>query len=219
MKSKKAIRPITVRTAEGLVAALGLPLEDAVELFNPTASELYIGGWYLSDSQSDLKRYRIPDGTSLPAGGYRVFYQYQFGPADGETDTPPLFTFNSAHGDAVYLSEADAFGNLTGYRIGQSFEASTNAVAFGRYPTSVGVDFVALSQRTFGGSGPDSSWITSPRASCSALILGNSFLNTVKILCKSFMVAPFRSNNERTLCLFAIDFNQRQHLAFGTKDT
>lgn len=146
--------PLTNVVINEVLAHTDPPLEDAVELFNPTASELYIGGWYLSDSQSDLKRYRIPDGTSLPAGGYRVFYQYQFGPADGETDTPPLFTFNSAHGDAVYLSEADAFGNLTGYRIGQSFEASTNAVSFGRYPTSVGVDFVALSQRTFGVDNP-----------------------------------------------------------------
>ena len=108
----------------------------------------------MSDSQSDPQRYRIPDGTSIPAGGYRVFYQGDFGPADGETDTPPLFTFNSAHGDAVYLSEADAGDNLTGYRIGQSFDASTNALSFGRYPTSVGVDFVALSQRSFGVDDP-----------------------------------------------------------------
>lgn len=132
------------------------PLEDAVELLNLGGVDVNIGGWYLSDSQSDLKRYRIPDDTMLPAGGFRVFYQNQFGPADGETDTPPLFTFNSAHGDAVYLSQADAGGNLSGYRAGISFEAATNGVSFGRYPTSVGVDFVALSQRTFGVDNPAS---------------------------------------------------------------
>lgn len=132
------------------------PLEDAVELFNATGGDLNIGGWYLSDSQSDLKRYRIPDGTILPAGGFKVFYQNQFGPGDGETDTPPLFTFNSAHGDAVHLSQADAAGNLSGYRVGVTFAAATNGVSFGRYATSVGVDFVALSQRTFGVDNPAS---------------------------------------------------------------
>ena len=130
------------------------PLEDAVELFNPTANAVNIGGWYLSDSQGDLKRYRIPDGTIIPAGGFKVFYQNQFGPADGETDAPPLFTFNSARGDAVYLSQADGGGNLTGYRIGESFDAAANGVSFGRHQTSVGVDFVSLSQRTFGMDNP-----------------------------------------------------------------
>jgi len=130
------------------------PLEDAIELFNPTANTVNIGGWYLSDSASDLKRHRIADGTTIPAGGLRVFYQSQFGPADGEADAPPLFSLNSAHGDAVYLSEADASTNLTGYRASVTFDAAANGVSFGRYQTSVGVDFVAMSQRTFGVDNP-----------------------------------------------------------------
>ncbi|MGC3960961.1 MAG: hypothetical protein QM813_24430 [Verrucomicrobiota bacterium] len=108
----------------------------------------------MSDSQSDLKRYQIPSGTVIPAGGFKVFYQNQFGPADGESDMPPLFTFNSAHGDTAYLSQADGSGNLTGYRTGVLFDAAANGASFGRYQTSVGVDFVALSQRTFGADNP-----------------------------------------------------------------
>lgn len=130
------------------------PLEDAIELFNPTTGSVNIGGWYLSDSQSDLKRFRIPDGTTLPANGFKVFYQNQFGPADGETDTPPLFTFNSAHGDAAHVSEANANGDLTGYRATVAFDAAANGISFGRFQTSVGIDFVALSQRTFGMDNP-----------------------------------------------------------------
>ncbi len=130
------------------------PLEDAIELFNPGAANVAIGGWYLSDTASDLKRYRIPDGATVPAGGYRVFYQNQFGPADGESDAPPLFTLNSAHGDQVHLSEADALGNLTGRRASISFGASSNGVAIGRWPTSVGVDFTAMASRTFGVDSP-----------------------------------------------------------------
>lgn len=146
--------PITSVVINELLTHTDPPLEDAIELFNPTASSVNISGWYLSDSQSDLKRYLIPNGTIIPAGGFKVFYQNQFGPADGETDTPPLFTFKSAHGDAAYLSQADGSGNLTGYRTSVAFDAAANGVSFGRYQTSVGVDFVAMSQRRFGMDNP-----------------------------------------------------------------
>lgn len=121
------------------------PLEDAVELSNTGASAVNLGGWYLSDSQDDFKKYRIPDGTTIAAGGFAVFYQNQFGAA---------FTFDSAHGDEAWLSAADANGNLTGYRTGAKFGAAENGVSFGRVVTSVGVDYVAMSVRTFGQDSP-----------------------------------------------------------------
>ena len=49
------------------------PLEDAIELANVTAGPVNIGGWYLSDSQSQLQKFRIPDGTVIAAGGRKVF--------------------------------------------------------------------------------------------------------------------------------------------------
>ncbi len=146
--------PLTNVVINEVLSHTDPPLEDAIELHNPSGAPANIGGWFLSDSQSDLKRYRIPNGTAIPAGGYQVFYQYQFGPADGEQDSPPLFTFNSAHGDEAYLSEADINANLTGYRAGVTFGASANGVSFGRYQTSVGVDFVAMRQSTFGVDNP-----------------------------------------------------------------
>jgi hypothetical protein len=121
------------------------PLEDAVELRNTGATAVNLGGWFLSDSQDDFKKYRIPDGTTLAAGGFAVFYQNQFGSA---------FTFDSAHGDEAWLSEADANGNLTGYRTGAKFGAAENGVSFGRVVTSVGVDYAAMSARTFGQDNP-----------------------------------------------------------------
>ena len=119
------------------------PLEDAVEFFNPSALPGPIGGWFLSNSKLDLKKYRIPDGTVIPGHGFAVFYEYQFNPTNGSSIP---FTFNSAHGDRVYLSQADASGNLTGYRAPALFGAAANGVSFGRYTNSIGqVDFVALS--------------------------------------------------------------------------
>jgi hypothetical protein len=121
------------------------PLEDAVELRNTGVGAVTIGGWYLSDSQDDFKKYRIPDGTSIAAGGFAVFSQNQFGSA-----SPTAFTFDSAHGDEVWLSEADASGNLTGYRTGAKFGAAENGVSFERIVTSVGVDYAATVLRTLG---------------------------------------------------------------------
>ena len=51
------------------------PLEDAIELYNPTTNAISIGGWYLSDSPEDWKKYRIADGTKIQPLGYYVFYE------------------------------------------------------------------------------------------------------------------------------------------------
>jgi hypothetical protein len=128
------------------------PLEDAVEIYNPTATRVDIGGWYLSNQRTQLKKYRIPAGTFVEPNGYVVIYESQF---DGPAAASP-FTFNSAHGDEVYLSQADASGNLTGARVGEVFEASENGVSLGRYQTSVAGDykFVAMSSRSFGQDDP-----------------------------------------------------------------
>lgn len=128
------------------------PLEDAVEIYNAGATDVNIGGWFLSNSQNDLRKYRIAEGTTVPAHGFKVFYEYQFNATNG-TSTP--FTFNSAHGDQAWLCEADAGGNFTGYRAGAAFGAAANAVSFGRYTNSIGeVDFVAQSGLTFGATNP-----------------------------------------------------------------
>jgi len=130
------------------------PLEDAVELFNSSASAVAIGGWYLSDSKSSPRRYRIPDGATIAAGGYKVFYSEQFG---GSAAAIP-FNFDSVYGDEVYLFEAAAGGALTGFRAEQKFGPAGNGVSFGRVPTSVaGVfQFIPMRQRTFGKDTPAS---------------------------------------------------------------
>jgi hypothetical protein len=127
------------------------PLEDAIEIYNPSNQGIDLSGWFLSDSASDFKKYRIADGTFLPAGGYRVFYQMQF-----NAGSPGSFTLDSAGGDQVHLSEADAAGNLSGRRAVARFGAAANGVSFGRHETCHGVDFVAMSQRTFGQDAPAS---------------------------------------------------------------
>ena len=48
---------------------------DWIELSNTTDRAIDIGDWFLSDDANDLTKYRIAAGTSLPAGGYIVFYE------------------------------------------------------------------------------------------------------------------------------------------------
>jgi len=123
------------------------PPTDTIELYNPTAAAADIGGWFLTDDFNTPKKYRIPNGTSIAAGGYITFNESQFNPNPG---VPPSFAL-SANGDEVYLFSGDANTNLTGYVHGFNFGAAEDGVSFGRYITSDGEEhFVAQSARSLG---------------------------------------------------------------------
>jgi hypothetical protein len=124
-----------------------LPQVDAVELYNPGTTPVDLSGWYLTDDRSVPKRYRLPAGTVLPAGGYRVVDETQFADPGLGTNAFRL----SSHGDGVFLFSADAAGELTGYSEGTRFDAAANGVSFGRHTNSVGeVEFVAQAALTLG---------------------------------------------------------------------
>ena len=139
--------PLTNVWINEVLAHTDPPLEDAIELYNPTPEPIDLGGWFLSNNPDQLKKYAVPNGTSIPAYGYVVFYEYQF---KGTIN----FTLNAAHGDSVILSGGDAQGSLTGLRTQVAFGATANGVSLGRYTTSQGVDFTALSHPTFGFDDP-----------------------------------------------------------------
>ncbi len=135
---------------------------DWVEFYNTTSSPINIGGWYISDSDSNLKKYQIAAGTMIPANSYITFNHHDnFGnPADPGYITE--FSFNE-YGETVYLTSASG-GVFTTYETSQSFDASDRdqdgtypyagdpSVTFsaGRYVTSTGdVDFFSTSQTTY----------------------------------------------------------------------
>jgi hypothetical protein len=129
------------------------PLEDAIELHNTAGVPMDVGGWFLSNDPDQLKKFRLPFGTVLSPNGFAVFYEYQFNPNPA---APEGFNLNSAHGDTLYLSAADAAGNLNGHRARAAFGAADNGVSFIRLPTSQGADIVASVARTFGVDNPSS---------------------------------------------------------------
>jgi hypothetical protein len=87
----------------------------------------------------------------LTSHGFRVFYEADF---NGGPDSLVPFALNSSRGDSVILSAAGGAGNLTGYRAEVHFGPAANGVSFGRHVTSTGVDFTAMSARTFGVDDP-----------------------------------------------------------------
>jgi len=112
------------------------PLKDSVELFNPATSDANIGGWFLSDDAGTAEKFRIPDNTIIPAGGWLVFTEDDFNPTPGAGTS---FAFSSA-GDDVFLFAATN-NQLTGYSDSVAFGAMFTGVSFGRYVNSVGEVF------------------------------------------------------------------------------
>ncbi len=116
---------------------------DWIELHNTTGSSIDIGGWYLSDNDSNettLKKSQIAPGTSISGNGYIVFYQ----------NTHFSEFALSENGEKVCLSSAED-GVLTGFRKKEDFGASQADIAFGRYQKSDdSFNFVAMSSNTAG---------------------------------------------------------------------
>jgi hypothetical protein len=129
------------------------PVLDRIELFNPTSTNVNVGGWFLTDDPAVPKKYRITDGTTILPFSFVTFDESQFNMTPGTNNS---FSLNSS-GEEVYLFSGDANTNLTGYSHGLSFGAAANGVTFGRYINSVGEEqFPAQISQTFDGtnSGP-----------------------------------------------------------------
>ncbi|HTD65020.1 MAG TPA: lamin tail domain-containing protein [Candidatus Limnocylindria bacterium] len=120
-----------------------LPAVDAIELYNPTANAVDISNWLISDDFTTPKKFRIPAGTIIAAGGYRVFDELSFN--QGAT----AFSFGS-DGDDAFVFSGDSAGNPNGYYHGHEFDGAQNGVSFGRYINSISNEhFVAQSANTF----------------------------------------------------------------------
>jgi hypothetical protein len=91
-------------------------------LYNPSDLPVDLSGWGLSDSDEDLMKWTISQGTTIPAKGFIVFDEDDF-----HSDRILGFGLNKA-GEQVYLS--------TQNRVVDSvrFKGLENGTAWGRYP-------------------------------------------------------------------------------------
>lgn len=126
---------------EALTHSDASPDGDWIELHNTSTGVVHIGGWYLSDNPDMPYRYRIPDNTWLPAGGFVVYNASNHFAASGTTNDFGL----SEYGESIVLSSGlDASNRPTGYRTTQDFGAMERERTIGRYVRSDGgADFVA----------------------------------------------------------------------------
>ncbi|MSU63138.1 MAG: hypothetical protein EXS31_12215 [Pedosphaera sp.] len=124
---------------------------DWIELHNRTPSPIDLSGWFLSDGGSDLKKYRIAQGTVIAAGAYLVFYEHlHFGAASNDPGRITPFALDDS-GETVHLVSASG-ETLTGYESQESFGPALAGVSLGSYykPETDSYNFVPLAVPTPG---------------------------------------------------------------------
>ena len=142
----------SVRITE-VLANSEYPNSDAVELYNPEATDADISNWFLSDERDNPAKWQIPSGSVIPAGGYLVFFEGHY---VGETleytnnEFGTAFSISSA-GERLYLYSGDgsAFPQeyVCDYRVGAT-EVNTS---FGDYHSVSGdTHRVQLEELTLG---------------------------------------------------------------------
>jgi hypothetical protein len=94
-----AVRPLaSVRVNE--VESNGGTPGDWIELINTGTTAVDVSGWGLRDNDSTRAIYRLPAGTSIPAGGYLVVEEAAFGFGLGAADEVNLFSAFNVRVDA-----------------------------------------------------------------------------------------------------------------------
>ena len=98
---------------------------DWIELYNTTGAPIDIGGWFLSDSLDDLKKYQIASGIVIDAGGYVVFTQNgNFGLASSDSGRLTGFGLSEL-GESIFLSSGSGGILSGGFSISEDFGAAS----------------------------------------------------------------------------------------------
>ncbi|HAB16814.1 MAG TPA: lamin tail domain-containing protein [Verrucomicrobiota bacterium] len=130
-----------------ILASPGPGDTDGIELLNVTGRTVDVGGWFLSDSSDNYRKYRIPEGVSLQPGSRLTLRSADF---DNAANPACLVPFGlSSLGDDVFLVESAADDSLGRFADRVEFGALPQAVAFGRFPDGSG-PLVWLQEPTFG---------------------------------------------------------------------
>lgn len=92
---KTSAQTVTVLTPPGLrineVESNGGVPGDWIELYNASTAAIDLSGWGVRDNDSTHAIYQLPASTSLPAGGYYVVEEAQFGFGLGAPDEARLY--------------------------------------------------------------------------------------------------------------------------------
>ena len=81
--------------------------DDWIELYNKSSASVDISGWYISDNPSNVRKWKLPQGTSIPANAYLIVWADE----DSSQNTATSFHANfklSAAGETIILSQKDS---------------------------------------------------------------------------------------------------------------
>jgi len=132
--------------------------EDWLEIHNPTAAAVSVGGMYLTDNLADPTRWAIPSPTTIPAGGTLLVW------ADNDPlDGPYHATFKLSGGgedialfrsDGSTLSDRIAFGpQVADISSGRLFDGAGPLVTY-TVPTPGALNTAACGVRTYSAQDP-----------------------------------------------------------------
>lgn len=122
------------------------PLEDSIELFNAGNTAINVGGWILSNRADLAQGFRIPAGTTIPAGSYRVFRQTDF---DQQPYHSPGFHLDDFRDNQLWLWRADENGQPHAIVDAVELKSSASGESWGRTPNGTGL-FAPQTSRTLG---------------------------------------------------------------------
>jgi hypothetical protein len=109
--------------------------QDAIELLNRSSQTIDLGGWYLSDSADEFRKFALPPDTTLAPGQYLVVTASQFG--NPQSSWIPFGL--SDEGDDVWLVAPAAAGGEAVYFVDDvHFGASNRGQSWGRMPNGQG---------------------------------------------------------------------------------
>jgi hypothetical protein len=112
------------------------PLYDSIELFNTSDQSVDISGWWLTEDVTVaelVRKFVIPNGTVLPAGGYITF--------NNDPASQNWFSFGldaAGEGNLYLLETTGAGGEVVRFADNISYPASFNGVTLGRFPNGGG---------------------------------------------------------------------------------
>lgn len=111
------------------------PNTDAIELYNPNNSEIDLGNWFISDEKDHPDKWKIPEGTTIPANGYLLFRQGHYVDKVMEFNKDE---FGSAfalakEGERLYLYSGGLNGKPGHFISDYAFEATLPGVSYGEY--------------------------------------------------------------------------------------
>lgn len=102
---------------------------DWIELYNPSLTSVSLKGYYLTDSNKKLTKFKITDDIVVPRHGYIVFY----GKRTDEVGEGLRLPFNIGNGETIYLVANDGVTIIDRLTVVKS-ENDIESLSIGRFP-------------------------------------------------------------------------------------